>query len=361
MRVPAWLFITAVLITVTAAALLAVVAFFGARQLSLQAGLAGIEVASFADNLRLQAKPFPTLAVNSGANVAAPAATLAPAQLPPPLADPRARNILLLGIDQRSGGSDTGRFHRSDTMMVVRIEPLRERIGMLSIPRDLWLEFADGGPAARINTANSRGDSQGYPTGGPGLAADTLQGNFGLRIDNFLLVNFDAFLSAVDLLAPDGVELCIDKHIHDPNYPDGNFGTITVTFARGCQLLDAERLLQYARTRATQGADFDRARRQQEVLVAMLRHVASVEGVGRLIAQAPTLWQELGKSFRTDLSLEEILQFALLLRDIPPDNLRQGVIDNLVVRFGTTPEDERVLYPDSAAIRALIQDVLGNG
>ncbi len=360
MRLPAWLFIAGVLFIMAAAALFAALAFLGARQLSLQAGLAGIEVASLADNLRWQPTSVPTLASNQETRVEA-AATLAPAQLPPPLTDPRARNILLLGIDQRSGVLSSERWFRTDTMMVVRIEPLREGLGMLSIPRDLWLDFADGGPPGRINTANSRGGSQGYPTGGPGLAADTLQSNFGLRIDNFLLVNFDAFLTAVDLLAPDGVELCVDEHINDANYPDSGHGTITVTFERGCQLLDATRLLQYARTRATRGADFDRARRQQQVLVAMLRHLASVEGVGQLLAQAPTLWQELGNSFRTDLSLEEILQFALLLRSIPPENLRTGVIDNLVVRFGTTAEGDRVLYPDPAAIRALIQEVLGSG
>ncbi len=361
MRLPAWLFITGVLCIVAVAGLLALSAFLGARQLSLQAGLAGLEVGAVADGRLWQPTPVSTSLPEAGTGSAAPAATLAPAQLPPPLADPRARNILLLGIDQRSASVAGDRFHRSDTMLVVRIEPLRRRVSMLSIPRDLWLEFADGGPPGRINTANSRGDSQGYPGGGPGLVADTLQASLGLSIDNYLLVNFDAFLGAVDLLAPDGVELCLDQAIHDPHYPDGNYGTMTVTFARGCQLLEAEQLLQYARTRATPGADFDRARRQQEVLAAMLSHIASVSGIGQLIAQAPALWQELGNSFRTDLTLEEILQLALLLRDIPPENLRSGVIDNLVVRFGTTPEGDQVLFPDHAAIRALIQELFYSG
>ena len=361
MRLPAWLFIAGVLTTMVATALVATLAFLGVRQLSLQAGLTGLDLASSADGLRLRTTPVPTLAPLVDRAGEAPVATALPAVVPPPLADPRARNILLLGVDQRSGIIDDGRFFRTDTMMVIRVEPLRESLAMLSIPRDLWLPFADGGPPARINTANSRGDSQGYPTGGPGLAADTLQTTLGLRIDNYLLVNFDAFLTAVDLLAPDGVEVCIPQRIDDPAYPDGNYGTMQVTFKRGCQQLDAERLLQYARTRATRGADFDRARRQQQVLVAMLRHVASLEGVSRLLSQAPVLWQELGDSFRTDLSLDEILQLGLLLRSLPPDNLRQGVIDNQVVRFGTTPGGDRVLYPDIAAIRELIQEVFGNG
>ena len=94
---------------------------------------------------------------------------------------------------------------------------------------------------------------------------------------------------------------------------------------------------------------------------ASLNPRPSLEGVSRLLGQAPALWQEMSGSFRTDLSLEEILQLGLLLRSIPADNLRQGVIDNQVVRFGTTAGGDQVLYPDIEAIRALIQEVFGNG
>lgn len=361
MRIPTWLFITGILGMMAAAMLLAVPAFLLARDFAMQTRLAGIEVAAPAESLRRRPTPVPTLVSQATSRPNVVAADTAPETPPPSLDDPRARNILLLGIDQRSGIFDNERYYRSDTMIVARLEPLRQRMGMLSIPRDLWLEFADGGPPARINTANSRGDSQGYPTGGPGLAADTLQHSFGLRIDNFLLINFDAFLRAVELLAPQGVELCIDDRIVDRHYPNNGYGTITIVFEAGCQRLDAERLLQYARTRATPGADFDRARRQQQVLGALLRHLASLEGIGRLVAQAPALWQELGGSFRTDLTLEEILQFASLLRTIPPENLRHEVIDTRVVEFATAPGGERVLYPDYAAVRALIQEVLVSG
>ena len=366
MRVPTWLFITGLAAFLVITLVCAAAALFGARQLSRDASLAGIRVAPLADSLRSTATPvtIPTLVAPQVATRVAPLQATAaplPPTVPPPLSDPRARNILLLGVDQRSGSGDVERGYRTDTMMVVRIDPSRERLALLSIPRDLWLEFSDGGPPARINTANIRGDNQGYPGGGGGLLTDTLQSNFGLRIDNFLLINFDAFLDTVDLLAPDGVEICIDERIDDHKFPDNGRGTMTVTFLAGCHPYDAERLLQFARTRATPGADFDRARRQQQVLGALLRHLVSLEGIGHLLASAPLLWQELANSFRTDLSIDEILQFALLLRSIPPDSLRTEVIDNRVVRFGTTPEGDQVLYPDSAAIRALIQGTFGNG
>src|SRR5690606_22949904 len=108
----------------------------------------------------------------------------------------------------------------------------------------------------------------------------------------------------------------------DPDYPDAGYGTIHVHFDTGCQDMNAEQLLQYARTRATQGADFDRARRQQEVLTAMKDELTSIEGIGNLIAQAPTLWDELSDSFKTNLNLEQIIGLGTLVQRIPRDNIR---------------------------------------
>jgi LCP family protein required for cell wall assembly len=374
MRIPGWLFIVGVLAAIGTTTLCAGVSFLAARQVALDAGAAGIQVASFADFFRAQPTPIPTTSlfaptpivteaapaaetlVAPALNAAEPAATL------DPLADyqwndPRQVRILLLGIDQRTGVDDNERYFRTDTMMVVNIDPVRETIGVLSIPRDLWVDIPDGGPPGRINTANSRGDSSGYPGGGPALAAQTIQNSLGLRVDHYILVNFDVFISAVNLLAPDGVEICVRELIDDPTYPDAGYGTIKVRFEPGCQVLDAERLLQYARTRATEGADFDRARRQQEVLVAMQQKIVSLEGVGNLIAQAPALWDELSGSFRTNMTLEEILRLGTLVQRIPRDKIRFGVIDNLYVTFGSTAQGDKILFPNYNAIRQLVQQV----
>lgn len=370
MRIPGWLFIVGVLFAVGATGLCSVVSFLGARQVALDAGETGIEVVSFADFFRDQPTAIPTLIVataipTTGPQTGDPAVTPAPAEPTPtldPLADyvwddPRQVRILLLGIDQRTGVNDSERFFRTDTMMVVNIDPVRKTIGMLSIPRDLWVDIPDGGPPARINTANARGDSNGYPGGGPTLAVETVQNNLGLRVDHYLLVNFDVFTAAVDLLAPGGVEICVEQAIDDPNYPDAGYGTIHIRFDSGCQMLDAERLLQYARTRATRGADFDRARRQQQVLAATKQEVASLEGVGNLIVQAPALWDELSGSFKTNLTLEQIIGLGTLVQGIPRDNIRSGVIDNLYVNLGTTAEGDQVLFPNYNAIRLLVQQV----
>lgn len=378
MRIPGWLFIVGVLAAIGVTALCSVASFAGARQVALDAGAAGIEVASFADYFRSQPTPLPTdlpLAIeptvaveptsetanNSSATEEA-SALAGPTPTLDPLADyqwddPRQVRILLLAIDQRTGVVDDEKYFRTDTMMVVNIDPVRETIGILSIPRDLWVDIPDGGPAARINTANARGDSNGYPGGGPALAMETVQNNLGLRVDHFLLVNFDVFITAANLLAPNGVEICVSEVIDDPDYPDAGYGTIHVHFDPGCQRLDAEKLLQYARTRATQGADFDRARRQQEVLTAMKEELTSLEGIGNLIAQAPSLWDELSDSFKTDLALDEIISLGTLVQRIPRESIRSGVIDNLYVTFGTSATGEQVLFPNYNAIRGLVQQV----
>jgi LCP family protein required for cell wall assembly len=370
MRIPGWMFIVGVVGLVALTGVCSVVTFSAARQFAIDAGSAGIEVASFSDFFRDQPTPtaLPTVAAATQAPpTPLPGETAQPTSAVPtatldPLAqytwdDPRQVRILLMGIDQRSGFNDDEKYFRTDTMMVVNIDPIRQNVGVLSIPRDLLVDIPDGGVPGRINTANSRGDSGGYPGGGPALALETVRQSLGLRVDNYLLVNFDVFVRLVDLVAPDGVEICVSELIDDPDYPDAGYGTIAVRFEPGCQRLDGERLLQYARTRATEGSDFDRARRQQEVLKAVQQEVVSLGGVGNLIAQVPALWEELSGSFKTNLTMDQIIRLGALVTEISSDDITSGVIDNLYVTFATTGEGDQVLIPNYAAIRGLISRI----
>lgn len=123
-------------------------------------------------------------------------------------------------------------------------------------------------------------------------------------------------------------------------------------------MLDAEHLLQYARTRHTQGSDFDRAGRQQEVLRALREKVLSAGGITSFIGQAPALWQQLSTSIKTNMNLEEILKLGSLMGDIPKDSLSFGQIDNLYVTFASTTSGDQVLLLKTNAIRLLVQQVL---
>ncbi len=269
---------------------------------------------------------------------------------------PRKLTVLLLGIDQRSAveSADTEYF-RTDTMIVVEIQPARGTAAMLSIPRDLYVPIP-GSQEARINVANVLGDSGGYPGGGPALAMKTVEENLGLEIDHYVLVNFDVFLRVVDAVAPNGVEICIPQPINDPFYPDEGYGFIEVNFEEGCQRLDSERLLQYARTRKTQGSDFDRARRQQQVILAVQREVVSAGGITNLVTRAPALWEDLGNNIRTDLTFEEALDLALVSTTIDSENVQLGTINNLHVTLAKDDDGNDILLPVPASISALIQD-----
>ncbi len=105
----------------------------------------------------------------------------------------------------------------------------------------------------------------------------------GIPIDKYVLINFDVFTTVINLIAPNGVEVCPTQTIDDPNYPDAGYGFIHVHFDAGCQRLDAVHLLQYARTRHTQNSDFDRALRQQEVIKAVRNEVVSAGGIVNFI------------------------------------------------------------------------------
>ena len=304
----------------------------------------------------------PPALVTSAIDPPATATLLQPTALPaapvdpdlPRITDPRQIQILLLGIDQRTGTGETGPF-RSDTMILMNIDPVRKTVGVLSLPRDLWVTIP-GFESGRINTANSIGDANAYPGGGgPALAMETVATNFGVNVDKYLLVNFDVFTTIVDTLAPDGVRLTVREYIDDPHYPDAGYGFLHVQFQPGEQRMNAETLLQYARTRATKGGDFDRAARQQEVLDAVRAEVLSAGGIINFIAQAPLLWEELSNSYRTNLALNDILALGSLMGQIKRENIRYQVINNLYVSNGQSPNGDMVLYPDYASISDLIQ------
>lgn len=369
MRIPAWLFVIGIVLVVGVTAVFSFGAFAVARQVAIDAGKAGIQFAG--PDLSAGSVPSPTpptvLSVSTAQPTAAQpdtntiAATLEPTATVDPAADyvwndPRRFTLLLLGIDQRSGVPNDERYFRTDTMIVVSIDPVRKTAGILSIPRDLWVNIP-GFTQGRINTANSLGDANGYPGGGPALAAETVRQVLGITIDKYLLINFDVFTSLVSVIAPDGVEVCIPAAIDDPHYPDAGYGTINVHFDPGCQTLDSERLLQYARTRNTAGSDFDRAGRQQEVLRALREKVLNVGGITNFIGQAPTLWQELSGNFSTNMTLDEILRLGSLVQEIPKENMHFGQIDNLYINFATTSSGDQVLLLKSNAARLLLQQI----
>ncbi|GIW03779.1 MAG: hypothetical protein KatS3mg059_0399 [Thermomicrobiales bacterium] len=150
--------------------------------------------------------------------------------------------ILLLGVDRREDEPS-----RSDTMILVNIDPIKKTAAMMSIPRDLKVMIPGYG-MDKINAAYAFGDRDEVPGGGPGLAIRTIEANFGIRIDYFAEVDFNGFIKIIDTVG--GVMIDVPYPIKDDAYPADGTNYMRVYFSAGWQHMDGKRALQYARTRA---------------------------------------------------------------------------------------------------------------
>lgn len=261
--------------------------------------------------------------------------------------------VLVMGLDRRPG--ETGLSYRTDTMMLVSLDPQDHTMGILSIPRDLFVEVPGYNQLQRINTPMVLGELQ-QPGYGPSLAMQTVQYNLGIRVHDYIAVDFNAFVSIIDAIG--GVDINIPYDIVDYEYPDMNFGYDPLILRAGQQHLDGNTALKYARTRHGDN-DFRRAERQQSVLYAIRDRVLDMNMLPQLIMQSPTLLSALSQNVYTGLSLERIIQLAWYVKDIPRESIRTGVIDGAYIMNYTTAEGWAVLVPRRAQLGTLMTEVFG--
>ena len=261
--------------------------------------------------------------------------------------------VLVLGEDHRQG--DTEKFFQTDTMMLIRVDPVAKTITMLSIPRDLWVDIPGSGPY-KIDDANFIGDAYHYPGGGPALAVKTVQQDFNVKIDYYFRLDFTAFETVIDAIG--GIDIVNAQTIDDPQYPDGSNGYEPFYLSAGPHHLNGHDALRYARTRHG-STDIVRAQHQQEVIMAVRHQVLSLNLLPSLVAQAPAMYQKLNASVTTDLSLQQMIGLAVLAQDIPQQNIKSVVIDYNYVTNGTEPgtpgnPPQDVLLPNWDRINALV-------
>jgi LCP family protein required for cell wall assembly len=285
--------------------------------------------------------PTPSSTPMLGGVTIASAPTLTPAPTPGiPTWDGIGRvNLLLMGIDQR--GNQEG-YWRTDTLIIVTIDPEARTVGMISIPRDLWVPIWAYDIENRINTAHYYGDVYDYPGGGPALARDTVAYNLGIPIHHYVRINFTAFETLIDEIG--GIDIYVEETINDPTYPDEGIGYDPFYLPAGQNHLGGEIALKYARTRHGRG-DFDRARRQQQVLLAARDQVVKLDQLPRLIANGPQILSALGDTIRTDLTFDQAVQVAQILNDVPPEAFRGAVIDRNYTQPYETDTGAQVLIP----------------
>jgi LCP family protein required for cell wall assembly len=219
-------------------------------------------------------------------------------------------NILLMGIDEREGDEDPP---RSDTIIVVRVDPLSKQVTMLSLPRDLLVQIPGSGPD-KINAAYPIAEFN-QAGSGPSLVAQTIEYNFGIRIHYFITIDFSGFREVVDTLG--GVVVDVRAPVKDDQYPTDDLRLTRAYFPTGLQTMDGETALRYARTRHGDN-DIARGDRQQQVLVALRQ---KIDANINMIFKIDELIREMGDSIRFDLNFEQIQALANLARGVDPSKI----------------------------------------
>ncbi len=263
-----------------------------------------------------------------------------PAGIPephPPLAfPPRRVNLLLLGSDRRPGE----RIGRTDTIIFASIDPDEPSVRLLSIPRDLWV-YIPGWGFNKINTAYVHGELARYPGGGYGLLQDTLRYNLGLTAHGYALVDFGGMRTIIDTLG--GVDVNVRCPLYDV-FPDPDNPAITGTLslpAPGRYHLDGQQALWYMRSRHSTG-DFDRSRRQQQVLEGLLDRLKE----GGWLLRIPSLWSGIRQMVQTDLGLEEVLWLASIGVRLDRSRIARGWLHPVLASgtISTTAENGLFVY-----------------
>ncbi len=239
--------------------------------------------------------------------------------------------VLLLGIDYAPRKSFVG---RSDTNVLLHFNTLRPYVGILSIPRDLWVSIPGYGEN-RINTAHFFAESQ-QSGSGPLLTISTIESNFGVKADYYLRVRFDSVKEIVDAMG--GVTVKLDKPM--------------AGYQAGVYHFNGEKALGFARRR--QGADdFFRMEQGQVLIKSILLDLLRP-------AKWPKVPLVLTTALRvidTNIPLWQYPRFALLILRVGVDKIDTRIIDRSMTTPYTTDQGASVLMPNWEKIYPLIQEV----
>jgi polyisoprenyl-teichoic acid--peptidoglycan teichoic acid transferase len=230
---------------------------------------------------------------------------------------PLRTNIILMGIDDRTPGSAVG---RSDTLVLLTFQPFKRYVGMLSIPRDLWVQIPGRGEN-RINTAHFFAEAA-EPGSGPQAVKSVIQANFGVSAHYFVRARFDSFIQVIDTMG--GVEIDLPEAMS--GYPPG------------AHRLSGEQALAFVRDRL--GADDFSRMRKGQILIRSL--VASALSPGNW-PHWPQMTQAVLQAVETDIPLYlwPKLGFAFLIAS--PDGVDARIIDREMVTPFRTDQGAQVL------------------
>ncbi len=240
-------------------------------------------------------------------------------------------HILLLGFDRSSRLPG-----RTDSIMIAAARYKTGDMGVMSIPRDLWVDIPGADPG-RINKVFRVGSMLHGKGGGRKLMRKVILDELGIRIDYTAAVDFSGFARIVDLLGGIKVDVAcpiIDNFISQK----AKTGYEHLSVNAGSRLMDGRTALLFSRSRHGR-TDLDRARRQQAVLVGLKKRIASVD----ILLKLPSLWDELRKYIATDLEISAAARLAHLAGRAEADKIHGLVLKEPIVYGWRTPDGKSVL------------------
>jgi polyisoprenyl-teichoic acid--peptidoglycan teichoic acid transferase len=246
---------------------------------------------------------------------------------------PMRTNILMLGLDRAPEGSY---LSRTDTVILVTVIPLDPYVGMLSIPRDLWVTIPGVGEN-RINTAHFFAEGES-PGGGPQAAIETVKFNFGVDVDYYMRIRFDGLKDIVEALG--GLEI-------DLEHPMSGYDA-------GRHRLNGDQALAFVRDR--QGTDdFFRMDRGQFFLKMILRQSVNPASWPRLPAMTLATWEAID----TNIPVWQLPRIGVALLRAGPEGIDNRVVSREMVNPFTTDQGAQVLAPDWTKINPVLLEMFG--
>lgn len=250
--------------------------------------------------------------------------------------------VLLLGSDDDSKFA-TDQFN-TQSMILVRVDPIGKTATMMSIPRDLWVPVSGQRGTGKISTA--------YQTGGVQATIATVEQNFHVRIDDYVWIGLAGLIKVIDTLG--GVNLVITNPVMDDFYPaDINTSTphgyYRVALLPGPVHLDGVHALQYVRSRHGDiRGDFARSERQQELLLAMKAQSKHIN-----VADFPDIARALNGEVRTSISLDRARQLFSVLDQFDNAHIKRIILGPPYTSEGWAG-DQSVVFPDWGQILPVV-------
>jgi LCP family protein required for cell wall assembly len=266
-------------------------------------------------------------------------------------------NILVMGLDaadwysvEREGPPKT------DSMILATYDPVTKTAALLSIPRDLWVNIPGFGQN-KINQAYALGEGARVPGGGPAMAAKTVEEFLGITINYYAQIDFQAFVDFIDFIGGVCVNVEQPMELEIP----GKF--IDVKLEPGENCMKGEHLLAYIRNRHIKDGDLDRARRQQQVIIAIRDRILSSPVQGMILSDPLSLWNIFSSGIKTNIPFDAALRLGLDALKINPAQIGQYVIAPPdYVTHATSPDGtQAILKPLTNNIRILRDEIFSSG